>query len=138
MHCNALQRIATHCNTLHHTARHCNTLQITLTRQHISVTHVQFTATNCNALQRTVTHCNTLQHTATHCTTLQTTLCSYNPEPLACICVIRRIHVAQSNSVLDANNTATQCNTLQHTATHCNTLQHTASGAFTSHSRIRY
>jgi len=93
---------------------------------------MQHTAARCNTLQRAATHSKTLQHTATHCITLQLDSDDLVPSFSQ--------HIASGSSLfillekkrwlpnfLDPRTltdrdqqTATQCNTLQHT------LQHTA------------
>jgi len=109
-HCNTLQHTATHCYTLQHTATHCNTLQHTAIPN--AVTHYstsqRCSTKHCNSLQLTATHCHSgfahsesfplseaMQHTATHCNT-------------------KHCNTLQN---IAAQNTATQCDSLQHTAT---------------------
>jgi len=98
-HCNTLQHTATHCNKLQHTAKHRNNTQSGANSLNVTILA---TATYCNAVHHTATpHCNT----STHCNNAQS--------PTALPTLWRSLFWPQP---LTLQQTATQCNTLQHTS----------------------
>jgi len=108
-----VQHTATHCNTC---TAHCNTLQ--------------HTATYCNILQHTATHCNTLQHMTTHQQSAPVrshplkTIDQTAKNKLKSEKVHKKKHKFKSRGLLIS--AAKQGNKLQNTATQCNTMQHNA------------